>query len=396
MQERSPQRTLQQITTIASSLNSLIQMNREHALSTDTESGKFERSYNQAEAIRATGAHTKNINQLCEGLGIEYQDGNRWRISLSDVQRIRVALGHTPFTRTSNQKAQVITVSSLKGGATKTTTATTLAVGLATECKNLYRVGYIDLDPQATGTAIIKPNTSDEVISAGDLLSGLVELDEGETFEQACIASFCKTNTPNLRILPAKDSDREYEVIAEQRKAEGGYIAYKDLQRIIDAVADEFDIIIIDTAPQFSTATLAAHYVANNVIIPIRPSENDRDASQKYINYLASMYRLLAGMGHTGYDNLTVLLSCIRNNSSAHRQLANEIRAVIGAYCYTTEIPDSEAVLACAKQYCTVFDMSVSEYVHLGSRSTIKTAQQEFTKFVEEVELQLLRNWGIK
>lgn len=396
MSGTSPQKTLNQISSIAQRLRAVIQLNKDHALSQDSESGKLPRHYNQAEAIKATGAHAKNIGPLCAQLGIDTQDGNRWRITLKDVQALRESLGYLPFVREKNQKLQIIAVSSLKGGATKTTVSTTLAVGLATECKTRYRIGFMDLDPQSTATNRIKPNTDETIISAGDLLSGQVQLDEGETFEDACKASFYPTNIPNLRILPAKESDREYEVLAEERKASGGYIAYKDLQRIIDAVADDFDIIIIDTAPQFSTATLAAHYCANNLIIPIRPSEDDRDASSKYLDFLERMYHLIAGMGHGGWDNLSILLSAVRSTSNAHKQMVNEIRSAIGQDCYAVEIPESEAVLTCAKQYCTVFDMSASEYVNLGSRNTIKTAQTEFGHLVEEVEAQIKRSWGIK
>lgn len=393
----NPKRTLDTILDIATRLGAVVHQNRQHALTDTTDSGKYARRYNQAEAIHATGAHAKNIRGLCDKLGITYQDGNSWRISIDDVMALRQLLNPKPFVRSASQQLQIITISSLKGGATKTTTAATLATGLVTECMNAYRVGVIDLDPQATFTTLLHPNADETYLSAGDLMTGDVELEEGETFEDACKAAFCQTNTPNLRILPAKDYDREYEVIAEQRKMQGGYVAYKDLQRIIDAVRDEFDIIIIDTAPQFSTATLAAHYVANNVIIPIRPLENDRDASHKYLTYLASMYQLLMGLGHQGYDNIKILLSCIRAGSTTQRMLANEIRqAIATADLFQNEIPDSEAVATCAKQYCTIFDMSAHEYAGLGSRRTLSDAQERYGLFIREVESMLLANWGMK
>jgi chromosome partitioning protein len=293
-------RTLETILDIAARLGAVVHQNRQHALTDATQSGKYARRYNQAEAIQATGAHAKNIRGLCEKLGITYQDGNSWRITINDVMALRGLLNPRPFKRSASQQLQIITISSLKGGASKTTTAATLGAGLVSECMNAYRVGMIDLDPQATLTTLLHPRADDSYLTAGDLMTGDIELDEGESFEDACKQAFCDTNIPNLRILPAKDYDREYEVLAEKRKMQGGYVAYKDLQRIIDAVRDDFDIIIIDTAPQFSTATLAAHYVANNVIVPIRPSENDRDASHKYLAYLASMYQLLIGLGHQG------------------------------------------------------------------------------------------------
>ena len=82
------------------------------------------------------------------------------------------------------------------------------------------------------------------------------------------------------------------------------YLAYTDLNPIIDSVKDDFDIILIDTPPKFSAATLAAHYSAANLLIPFKASENDRDSSAKYFRFLARMYGLISGFGHQGYDQI--------------------------------------------------------------------------------------------
>jgi cellulose biosynthesis protein BcsQ len=393
---KNPINTLQTLRDIGARIKGVVSWNRESTLlDAASPTGKFMRHYNQAEAIRATGCHEKNIGEYCAKLDIDPRDGQRWRINLADVQRIRQLVNGKNFKRAADQELAVITVSSLKGGASKTVSSVTLATGLATECLANYRIGVIDLDPQSTATAILNPLADETYISVGDLMMDAVELDAGETFEDACRHAFVETNVPNLRLLPAKDSDREYELLAEERKMKGHYVAYKDLQRIIDAVADDFDIIIIDTSPQFSTATLSAHYVANSLIIPLKPTENDRDATHKYLQYLAQMYELLAGLGHPGYDSVRILLSCIRSNSATIRAIANEIRGVLGSHCFTTEIPESEAVLTCAKQYCTVFDLSPHEYTPFGSRRTLTDAQERFGELVKEVEATLQKKWGL-
>ena len=84
-------------------------------------------------------------------------------------------------------------------------------------------------------------------LSVGDLIMRNFDLDEGETFEQAVSEAFLETTIPNLRILPAAQSDRAIEGwFHEQVFSHKLPSPYSILAEIIDAVKDEFDIIIID------------------------------------------------------------------------------------------------------------------------------------------------------
>lgn len=392
--------SLAKITQLAANLEALITENKEGVLTASTANGKFFRRYNKREACEATNTHSRKISELCEKLNIDHTrfgSGKSWAIDINDVYRIRESLGHGTFSRTKSQDLQVICVSSLKGGPGKTTSTVTLSSGVATELLNNYRVGVIDLDPQATGTMFCKPNFSDDDMSVGDLLMGHYELEDGETFADVCKSSFYDTNIPNLRVLCARTEDREYDYYVkneEERAAAKGeaYNAYEGLQSIINAVKDDFDIIFIDTSPQFSALTLAGHYVANSLIIPIKPAENDRDSSEKYLRFLANMYNLLVGMGHDGYNMIKILISGTRRSSAAQMRIANKIRTACDENeVFLQEFTESDAVTNCAEDYCTVYDMSVSEYP--ASKQSLKNAQQEYMHLITEIERNLLRAW---
>lgn len=389
------------IRDISQGLRNLVSKNKDKEMA-DTPSGKKERTYNQREAMAATGCtYSVQVNDLCNELDINPKESGRWSVTHSTIQQMRIKLGHEPFIRTKMRPLAIFCVSTLKGGGGKTTDTATIGVGLATEPLTKYRIGLIDLDPQATLTALIAPSYDpDEHMSVGDLMRGNFELDEGETFEQACRESFLETNISNLRILPAGDDDRKYEIHVEASKIAANknneeYSSIYDVQKIIEAVKDDFDIILIDTAPQFSAATLAGHYAANSLIIPIRPSENDRDASSKYLDFLAEMYEILVGLGHEGYNDINVLLSAVRQGSPAQVKLADEIRAEIDEHCYEKDFFESDAVVNCAKRYSTVFDISPSTYAsEIGSKESIKRAQKQFQLIVNEVEQKALSLWS--
>ncbi|EKO3439507.1 ParA family protein [Vibrio fluvialis] len=395
----------QTIINIASSLEALAQDNNDTTLTEETPNGKKERVYNQREAMEATGAHSVLLNEVCDVLGIQYnivREGKRplWRITLKDVQAIREHMGYAPFKRTEEQELAIWCTATLKGGAGKTTDTATLAIGLATEPMTKYRIGLIDLDPQGSLTSIIKPNLCPDDFTVGDLLIADFELDEGETFEQVCREAFVQTNIDNVRILPAGDHDRHYDAVVESRKikanAEGAvYNAFEDLQRIIDAVKDEFDIILIDTPPQFNAAAMSGQYVANGLLIPLRPSSHDRKASAKYIKYLSTTDELLTGLGQRKKEDISVLISGVDNRSPHQRKSADEIRGVIGQWCFNNDFIQSDAVTNAAQKSMTVFDVSPSGFVGIGSAESLRSAQAAYRPIVEELEQKIRRTWGL-
>lgn len=395
---RSAQQTKNVLDKLAKNLSTIITSNKVASLDEDSCNGKYKRTYNQNEACIATGTHAKKITKLCETLAIDYKDGAKWCIDFDDILTIRHHLGHEVFKeKYPDAELHVWCVSSLKGGGGKTTSTVTIASGLAYECLTRYRVGIIDLDPQGTATMLIKPNFSDNDISVGDILLDNVEPDAGESFESLCSSAFYPTNNPNLRIMCAREDDREYEVYVTKKEIEANangkpYLSYTKLESIIEAVKDEFDIIFIDTPPQFSPQTLAGHFVANHLLVPMKPSENDKDSSAKYADFLAKMYRLVAGMGHDGYHSIKAVITSLKKSSVAQQRIAHNIRVACAETMMINEMIESDAVTNCGEDFCTVYDQSASEYS--ASKSSLRAAQQEYRLIVDEIERIVLTNTG--
>lgn len=397
-----PKETLDSIVNLSEYLAALNSENKKDALTSENDNGKLKRTYNQTEAVAATGAHARKITALCKELDIDFTRFDRaWQIDIDDILKIRRALGET-LDFVNRGKLPIYCVSNLKGGAGKTTITITLSSGMAIEVPKGYRVGVMDLDPQGTATAMLKPNFSDEDLSVGDLLMENFDLADGETFQDVCKEAFYETNIPNFRVLCSRPEDRQHEFYVKLKESEAEqhgqpYNSYTAMEAIIDAVKDEFDILFIDTSPYFSAMTLAGHYVATSLIVPIRPSENDRDSSEKYVKFLGEMYRLLMGMGHKGYDNVKVMLSGIRRASVSQVRIAHDIRMACNKsrkspLIYTHEFIESDAVTNCAEDYCTVYDFSPSEYQ--ASKASLKMAQNEYRLLINEIEREICELWG--
>tara|TARA_R110002033_G_scaffold135713_2_gene175265 strand:+ start:29013 stop:30191 length:1179 start_codon:yes stop_codon:yes gene_type:complete len=360
----------------------------------DAPNGKYYRSYNQREALAAVPEAKTNrvINRICDELKIEYKNGNTWRINQVCLDQIKNHLnkGRNKDTHTISRRASVVMIGILKGGAGKTSVATILATGMVSQASRMYRVLLIDLDPQKTASSQLVPNMTKKDISIGDLM---IHQGTSAEFSDKLELAIKETNFPNLNVITAADRDRQYDIfvkeqeIAADQKGES-YSCYKDLERVIKAVENDYDLILIDTPPHFTASNLSAHFVADNIVMPVKPSELDWDSAGMYMSFLSRTYDVLRYLGHEGYKNIKLLISAQSPNSNAESRLAHKLRMAAGMeHCFVTAIPRSDAILATAEQRCTIFDMSVSEFS--GTKTSLRKAQESANALINEFELMI-------
>nr|AAW51293.1 partitioning protein A [Vibrio cholerae] len=357
------------------------------------------RNFTRAEASAYLGIDAKTLDKYVTAAEIDPRrhEDSQWSIDIEEISRVRDLLPETlrkepKFSRSEKQSAQVIVIQNQKGGVGKTVSAATIASGLATEFHQEYRVGLIDMDGQATLSMYYAPEADLEgCLSVGDLMMNNFDLDEGETLEQVVSNAFLPTTIPNLRILPASQSDRAIEGwFHEQVFGQKLTSPYSLLNTIINAVQDEFDIIIIDTPPSLGYATYNAYFAATSVVFPLSITENDIDATCSYFSYIPQVWALLANANHEGYDFMKILLTNHRDSSTT-TELMNSLYDHFGPYLYSKEFKHSEAIRQASSLLSTVFDMSKSEYPK--SKSTFQTAQQNGYEVISQIQRDILNIW---
>lgn len=181
-----------------------------------------------------------------------------------DYQRAAVAKwegGHAPIPDVVQNflqtrfRATILTFSNQKGGVAKTTSAVSVAYAIG---KQGYRVLLVDADPQANATMLcgLDPVQLDhEGRSLYDLLferedmaiHDVIQRERGDVFNVL---------PTGLRLSQA------------QAKAAGMPNREARLKAHLDQVRPNYDIIIIDTAPNLEMLTMSALHAANAVIIP--------------------------------------------------------------------------------------------------------------------------------
>lgn len=357
------------------------------------------RNFTKAEAANYLDINVRTLDKYTNLAGIDPRrhDDAQWSINLEEIYSIRNLLPEELrkeplFVRDNGMKPQIIVVQNQKGGVGKTVSSATIGSGLATEFHQGYRIGLIDMDGQGTLSMYYAPESAQEgCLSVGDLITGNYELEDGETVHEAISDSFLQTTIPNLRILPASQSDRAIEGWFHEKLFKGEIESpYSLLANIIKEVESEFDIIIIDTPPNLGYATYNAYFAATSVVFPLSVTENDIDATCSYFSYIQQVWELLRNADHPGYDFMKILLTN-HKDSSTTTELKNGLSDSFSQFIYSTEFKNSEAVRQASSLLSTVFDMSKSEYPK--SKVSFQVAQQNGYEVTSQLHRDIVDVW---
>jgi len=150
------------------------------------------------------------------------------------------------------QLGRIIAITNQKGGVGKTTTSVNLAASLAATKR---RVLLIDLDPQGNATMGSGIDKRTLTASTYDVL-----VDERAIAEVAVAAG-----NSGFAIVPANDDLTGAEIaLLELPQRE------QRLKRALQAVADQYDYVLIDCPPSLNMLTLNALVVAEGILIPMQ------------------------------------------------------------------------------------------------------------------------------
>lgn len=160
---------------------------------------------------------------------------------------------------------KVIAVASQKGGVGKSTTAITLAAGLAKIKKK--RILLIDIDSQANASKVLIP----------DYLNYRKEDTVCQTILERKPLIVHKTNIPNLEVVIShillSNTDVELTTAIDHREAR--------LKKELDKIKDEYDYVLIDCPPALGWLTINAFTASDKVLVVVSPGYFELDSIQQ-------------------------------------------------------------------------------------------------------------------
>jgi len=196
---------------------------------------------------------------------------------------------------------KVLATYSIKGGVGKTTSAVNLAHSAALQGA---RVLVWDLDPQGAATFFfrVKPKLKG---GSGRLVGA----------KGALAAHVRATDLPGLHLVPADFSLRHLDLHLDGRKR-----PTERLASLLDAVADNYDVAILDCPPSISLASESVFGAAHELLVPVVPTT----LSSRTLGQLADF--LEGGTGEGDPPGLLPYLSMVDRRKRLHRELGDSLR----------------------------------------------------------------------
>lgn len=289
--------------------------------------------------------------------------------------------------RPKDKPAIAIAIAFFKGGVTKTTTTMTLAQGLSLLG---HKILAIDMDPQGSLTTLFGM-LPDSEIEDQDTLGPLFHGDQTDAHY-----AIRQTYWPNIDLIPAASGMFSAEFALPARQLRDSSFEFWDvLNKALDPVRREYDIILIDTPPSLSYVTVNAFFAADGVVVPMTASMLDLASSSQFwklFNELSETIEERAikhGKTPKTYDFINVLLTKINASDTTTRAVRDWISTVYGGKVLPVEIPITAVTGSAASEFATVYDISKYE----GDSRTYKRARDAYDALALAVEDSIQMVW---
>ena len=289
--------------------------------------------------------------------------------------------------RRGSEHLQILAVTNFKGGSAKTTTSVHLAHYLALHG---YRVLAIDLDPQASLSAMFGAQPELDVQSNETVYAALRYDDERRPVREVIRPTYFD----GLDLIPGNLEVMEFEhhtPRAAMDRQPGEPIFFERLRIAIDEVADDYDVVVLDTPPSLGYLTLAALYAATGMIVTVHPAMLDVASMNQFLIMMSDLGDVIRGAG-AGMDKdfMQYLVTRHDPNDNAQLQIVGRLRHLFGSDVIAPTALQSTAVEAAGLAKRTIYEM---EPGHI-QRATLKRARAA-QDAVNEAILDLMRDaWG--
>jgi chromosome partitioning protein len=335
----------------------------------------------------------QTVSEMPE-LNVSVSPGGRRTFSIEDIHSIRkhmdqIGRGNRRYLphRRDGEQLQVVSIMNFKGGSGKTTTAAHLAQYLAMRG---YRVLAIDLDPQASLSALFgsQPETD---VGHNETLYGAIRYDDERVPIEAVVRG---TYIPDLHLIPGNLELMEFEhdtPRALMKRKEGDTLFYGRISQVIEDIADNYDVVVIDCPPQLGYLTLSALTAATSILVTVHPQMLDVMSMNQFLAMTSNLLREIESAGASfNFNWMRYLITRFEPSDGPQNQMVGYLRSIFGENVLNFPMLKTTAVSDAGLTNQTLFEVDRGQF----TRSTYDRALEAMNAVNGEIESLIKKAWG--
>ena len=382
---------------IADDANGLSEKLQKHRLKLyPPKAEKTLRRFSSTETAKIIGVADSYLRQLTlEGKGPtpETTAHGRRSYSFADIRALRhfldeVGKGDRRYLpqRRLDQHLQIICIANFKGGSAKTTTSAHLAQYLALRG---YRVLAVDLDPQASLTALHGYQPEFDV-GPNETLYGAIKFGDDRRSTSEVIK---QTYFPGLDLIPGNIELMEFEhesPIAMAERRAGSRTFFSRVSQALAEVQENYDVVIIDCPPQLGFLTLSALCAATALLVTVHPQMLDIMSMCQFLLMTSELLGVVAKAGgDMQYDWMRYLVTRYEPTDGPQTQMVAFMRSLFGERVLTSGMVKSTAISDAAITKQTLYEVTREQF----TRSTYDRALESMNQVNAEIEGLIESAW---
>ena len=350
------------------------------------------RTFTSTEAAALIGCTDAYLRIMAPSLVVEKDKAGRWAYTLEQIETLRrslIASRHIgdPHRR-PHERTQIIAVANFKGGSGKTTTALHLTQYLALRG---YRVLAVDLDPQASLSTMLD-NVPDVDTGVDQTMHAAVRFEDPVHTK----ITIRKTFMAGLDIIPANQELQEFEheaphFMANNRQESGK--AFMRLPAALQQVQADYDVIVLDCAPNLGFMTLNAMMAATMILVTVHPQMLDVASMSHFMRMFSDLLAVLAKhLKEAPQDILRYVLTRFEPADRPQSQMASLLRTIMPDHVLTAAALKSTAIADAGLGQQSLYEISLT-----GSdinRTAYSRAIESINDVNAEILSNLKANWG--
>lgn len=300
-------------------------------------------------------------------------NGRKLGYSLAQLDGMRQLFGTHPWRK----HAISVAVASNKGGSYKSSVVVHTA-----QCAALmgYRVLVIDTDPQGTLGEYF--GYTAKWVDAGRTIAPWM-FGKADSLDYA----IHPTCWPRLDLIPANQELQRID--REMADMDLPFPPHLMLRAGIDTIADRYDLIIIDGAPNLADGTIAQVFAADVLICPTPAELHDTASTEQFFSLLYGVTQSLPDDQIWAVPDVRILITKLASDPrSSSQAVANKIRATWGGLVLANPVKVTEEVGKAQLRMRTVFEQAKAER---SSSSAWKGACAMWEALMEEIMETLIK-----